>query len=574
LCHAQQFISGPSMGLDDAKSVLLNPATVSFHRPQVALGVKAHHVGLSNESGVPLRQGFLAGSTPFLVADRIGLGGSVRYFDTPIYKKRAFGASVAGRIFRFLSVGVRVSALNLAYNESEYTGVEPGDPVLEGGAGKTTFTGTAGIFAKPLPNLNIAVGGRNLNSPDLAIGSPEAEDDEFRAQPELFGGVSYAFKSVRARAEVANGQYGVDVRLGVEAYSTDGSYIRAGSDASFNNAQIEGQLHVSGPLSVNYQYNVPTTDLRGPSTGSHQFTVLYEFGRAPEVPEMPSPPSLLMEADRSEVDPSFEPRLHVSSDYEVLQHVEKRVEREFNVPDEVARTISRDALGELDSTLASTSTRGRTQGGPIQQIPDHLKVTNVLSAKYDSSIARMGQRLNKGAPPTLELPVREDSIRTFGMYNRLLAETGVDSSQVRVINPEDSVKAPERRDRKLPTEEQITILNPERTTLTLLFPYLRNTDGVWALTVRDQSGEIVKTFDGSGRPPNNRSWEWTDDQGEPLDQGVYTYQFEWEGPGGTYQSDEETIAVRKTVRNVEIEVTGSPEALDEPADALELQIEK
>jgi hypothetical protein len=55
---------------------------------------------------------------------------------------------------------------------------------------------------------------------------------------------------------------------------------------------------------------------------------------------------------------------------------------------------------------------------------------------------------------------------------------------------------------------------------------------------------------------------------------VYTYQFEWEGPGGTYQSDEETIAVRKTVRNVEIEVTGSPEALDEPADALELQIEK
>jgi hypothetical protein len=117
------------------------------------------------------------------------------------------------------------------------------------------------------------------------------------------------------------------------------------------------------------------------------------------------------------------------------------VEREFNVPGEVARTISRDALGELDSTLASTSTRGRTQGGPIQQIPDHLKVTNVLSAKYDSSIARMGQRLNKGAPPTLELPVREDSIRTFGMYNRLLAETGVDSSQVRVINPEDSVKA-------------------------------------------------------------------------------------------------------------------------------------
>jgi hypothetical protein len=568
-CHAQQFISGPSMGLDDAKSALRNPATISFHRPQLALGVKAHHLGISNKSGVPLRQGFLAGSTPFLVADRIGFGGSVRYFDTPIFKKRAFGASITGRIFRFLSVGIRASALNLAYNQSEYTGVNPNDPVIGGGAGKTTITGTAGIFAKPLPNLNLAVGGRNLNRPNLAVGS----ENEFRAQPEFFGGVSYAFKSVRARAEVSSGQYGVDVRVGVEAYSTDGSYIRAGSDASFNNARIEGQLHVSGPFSVNYQYNVPTSDLRGPSSGSHQFTVLYEFGRSPEVPEMPSPPSLLMEADRSEVEASMEPRLRISSEYEVLQHVEKRVEREINVPEEVLRNVSREALGRLDTSL--TADRGRTPGRPVQDIPDHVKMTDVLSAEYDSSLVQIGRRLDEESPQSLEiLKKRRDSVKAYALYNRLRSEEGLRPDQIRLLSPADSVQSFSPQGRDLPRQESLSILNPESTNLTLLFPYLEEENGLWTITVTDRSGGVVRTFSDSGRPPRRINWDWTDDGGEPLDQGIYTFQFEWEGPSGTYQSNQQKISVQKTLRKITIEVMSSPEALDEPADALEFRIKK
>jgi len=565
--HAQQFISGPSMGLDDAKSMLRNPATVSFHRPQIAIGAKAHHIGISNESGVPLRQGFVAGSTPFLVGDRIGLGGSVRYFDTPIFKKGAFGASLTGRLFRFLSVGVRVSALNLSYNRSEFVGVEPGDPVFEESTGKTTFTGTVGVFAKPLPNLNLAVGGRNLNRPDLALGS-----GEFRAEPEVFGGASYGIGAFRVRVGVSSGEYGVDTRVGIEAYATDGSYLRVGSDASFNNGRVEGQLHVSGPLSVNYQYNVPTSDLRGPSTGSHQFSVLYEFGRSPEVPEMPSSPSLMMEAERSEVDPSFEPRLHVSSSHETVQHVEKRIEREINVPDGVLQNVSQEALGTLDSTI--TPSPRRASGQTVDQVPDHIELADILSAEYDSAFAQIGQRLDEGSPSTLEvLTDRRDSVRAYGLYNRLRSE-GVPANQVRVLNPEDSVETISVGDQELPLRESLSILNPEQVTLRLLFPYLEDTDGIWTLTVTDRSGETVKIFNGSGEPRRQINWEWTDDQGDPLDQGEYTLQFEWQGQEGTYQSNKQTFSVSKTLREVTIEVTRSPEALDDPADALELRPKK
>ena len=564
----QQLITGPSMGLDDPKSMLQNPATISFHRPQVALGLKAHHIGVGSESGVPLREGFFGGSTPFLIGDRIGLGGTVRYFDSPIFKKRAFGASVTGRIFRFLSVGARVSALNLSYNQSEFVGVEPQDPVIGGGAGRTTWTGTVGLFAKPLPNLNLAVGGRNLNRPNLALG-----ETSFQAQPEFFGGVSYGFGAVRARAEVTDGRYGLDARLGVEAYSTDGSFIRVGSDAGFNTGRVEGQLHVSGPLSVNYQYNVPTSDLRGSSTGSHQFTVLYEFGRTPELPEMPSAPSMLMEANRSEVDSSPEPRLQVASSHQILQHLEKRVERKIDVPRAVLQNVSQEALGRLDSTTSTS--RGRTRGRPVEDIPENIEMMGMFSAEYDSTLSLVGRRLQEGTPSTLDvLQKDQDSVKAFGLYNRMRAETGMSSDQVRVVKPADALESQSSDPQDLPLEESLSILNPESTMLTLLYPYLPDENGVWTLTVEDGSGEVVRTFRGSGRPTRQIEWAWTDEQGKPLDQGVYRYQLAWEGPDGTYESERQKFSVQKTVRKVTIEVTGSPKGLDTPSDALELRIDK
>jgi hypothetical protein len=115
------------------------------------------------------------------------------------------------------------------------------------------------------------------------------------------------------------------------------------------------------------------------------------------------------------------------------------------------------------------------------------------------------------------------------------------------------------------------ILNPEQVTVHLLSPYLEDTGGVWTLTVAEQSGDIVKTFSGSGAPPHQLDWQWLDDQGEPLDQGMYTLRLQWDAQDGTYQSNKQTFSVSKTLREVTIEVTRNPKALDEPADALELR---
>jgi hypothetical protein len=575
--QAQRYIVGPATGLDDAKSLLANPALVSFHRSKVALGAKAHYLGLSNNGGAPLRQGFVTASTPFLFRDRLGLGGQIQYFDSPIFSRSALGVSASGRILRFLSVGVRVSALNLSYNESEFVGVEPGDPVFEAGLGKTTFTSAVGLFAKPLPNLNLSVGVRGLNKPDLSLvgaGVP--------AHRTWFGGAAYGWKAFRLRAEVATGRYGLESLVALEAYSTDGSYLRLGSNPQFTAGEVEAQLHVGGPLSINYNYGLPLSDIRTTTSGSHQFSIVYEFGRTPDLPDPPPPPPLMLAADAPAVQPEFAPKLYLTADDEYLQHFEKRIERDIRVPDAALRSLSRDDLGVLDSSFAAQ--RGRVPSDPVPRIPENLRMADLLSSTYDSSLTALEAELAQDSARSVAVKGRgPEQVKAIGLRNRLVRQGRVRPDQVRVMTPTagaDSVRARRRPvdPRMVQPLEQLSILNPESTTLYLLHPYLGQDaaqgNGSWELEVEDSAGAIVRSFTGLGPPPPTLTWDWSDDSGEPLDHGVYRYRLTWTGPDGEQlQSNERTLYVRQVVRKVTIEVTQDPTVLEQPADDMEIRFQ-
>lgn len=569
--QGQEYIAGPAVGLDDAKSVLANPSLIAFHRSKVALGAKAHHLGLGDESGVPLRQGFLTMSTPFLFRDWVGLGTSIQYFDSPVYRRSTWGVSVSGRPLRFLSVGARVSALHLGYNESEFVGVDPGDPVFEDGAGKTTLSSALGVFAKPIPELNLAAGVRNLNRPNLSL-----IGDDVRAHREWFGGVSYELGPVRARAEVATGQYGLKSLFAIEAYATDGSYVRLGSDAQLDAGQVEAQLHVSGPLSINYSYGLPFSELRTETSGSHLFTVVYEFGRTPDVPDPPSPPPLMLDASGPDVEPEFAPRLHLTTGEEYLQHYEKRIEREIDVPDEALQQLSQEDVGVMDSSFASE--RGRVPGEDVRPIPDDLPMADLLSSTYDTSLTQLGEELAADPSRSVAMKGRDTArVKAIGMRNRLLDRGGVRPEQVHVEEP--TAEADSARDRTpvdprtLEPSESLSILTPEHMTLHLLAPYLPD-DGSWELNVESSAGRVVRSFTGVGALPPRLEWDWSDDEGQPLDQGVYRYRLTWTGPDGTQlTSNERKIYVRKVVRKITIEVTQDPSTLEAPADDMEFRFE-
>jgi flagellar hook assembly protein FlgD len=47
----------------------------------------------------------------------------------------------------------------------------------------------------------------------------------------------------------------------------------------------------------------------------------------------------------------------------------------------------------------------------------------------------------------------------------------------------------------------------------------------WTLEIRDENGEVQRTFSGETRPPEIIRWDVCDEMGRPVNRGAYSYKF-------------------------------------------------
>src|SRR5690606_11041013 len=142
------------------------------------------------------------------------------------------------------------------------------------------------------------------------------------------------------------------------------------TDTQFGAATFEGQLHVGGPLSVNYAYDLPT-NLLGTSSGSHRFTVVYEFGRVPEVVERDLPTPLVLESRYDDPQVDLKPHVWVAATERRLQVLEQSIVREVrpDVPEAALAGLTLADVGVLDSSI-TLEQRQIYRGNPIPSVPD------------------------------------------------------------------------------------------------------------------------------------------------------------------------------------------------------------
>ena len=293
-----------------------------FSDPSWQWGQKAYHLGLGSAGGAPLRQGYVLLSSPFFFSNRFGVGAQAQYFDSPIYSRIAVGASLSARILGYLSAGIRLETLSLSYNESEFVGFDPADPVFANGYGKTVLNASIGLFAQPMPNLRLSAGIRNLFRPDLSLAG-----DGIRQSMEPFIGAGYGIGPAHALVEIYDTFNGIETRFGVEAVSTAGSFIRFSSTSQFEAPRLEGQLYIGGPLSVQYGYELPLGELGPASNGSHTFSVIFDFGRSPELPSPVVLPTFFYESGISNITPQLAPKVYISASTDYVRFYEQQIER-------------------------------------------------------------------------------------------------------------------------------------------------------------------------------------------------------------------------------------------------------
>ena len=585
----QRPIYGVSTDEVDPRALFANPALLTFQRAKVGLGAKSYHFGLGDAGLSDLGQGYMVVSAPALWRDFLGGGLGVQYFSSPIYRRTRIALGTSFRFLRFASVGGDAGFMQVSYNQSNFQLEEPNDPVFAGGTSKAAPTFSVGAFVNPFHFLSFSVGIRDINNPNVNLGSGQSVPLQ-----EPYGGVTFSWGPFRSTLEVINGirTGGTGWQTHLEYFFTGDSFLRLssyamGSEGLPNIGQVEAHVRVFGPFSVQYAYELPpdlsgASALSGLSTGSHQLGFVYDFGRRSPSQDVVSPAfPLAIEQPTEDITPP-EPRAYLSAADEQITISEKIITLEVDP----ALSESEHGVGNLSaldaemlaSSLAVAEALPAAPPGiaPLIDVPEAER----LSPEYEDVLQDVGRDLAEGEG-TFEIIADPSAAQRGERVRDVLVEQGGamdDRVRIDVANLAllESLLSGEPSDPPDPSPNQIRVREPGQTTFRVYFFYMdASVVSDWSFTLYDAMGSVVRRVDatmpGVTQSSFGLTWEWdrTNEEGEPIEPGYYQGRFEWTtATGETRESNVHQVMVLKRVRHVTYrimdrptEVEGTPERL-------------
>lgn len=567
---AQDFISGPSTSTFDTKSILANPALISFQRPQVALGVKSHYAGFSDDSQSGFNQGYFVASLPGIQGSRFGAGVHAQYFNSPIFTRSQFSGSFSVRFWHRLSFGVTGSLYHLGYNRDNFVDFDFGDPTFQDGFSRNVFNSAAGFYARPVSSVELSLGARNLNRPDISLSGSGV-----REPFEVFGAVSYRHNMLKGTVELVNDRYGLDTRVHLEAFSTEGYFARMGTNMSFDRGYIEAQAHVYAGVSINYQFELPFNDMLSETNGSHMFSLIYEFNRVPPLPQRRPAAVAMPEVVRARTDAVLHPDIVLTSSTDHLEYKEITLIRRIDttsVSEEDLRHLTAYDIGnlELQQDYYRRPYSGRRPetaplpagAAPEPVITDHYRETLDFIRNHILSGDRM-----------MELVVEDGTqVRAAGLREQFRQQSGRDipvSVAYRSQQSDQERHAIPVNDETL-RDQNVVVLTPDTARIRPVTSAGASASD-WALRIYNGNGQMVNEIRDSSVLPEVIEWDWRLADGSVIPPGLYTYRLHWADARGNWQeSRSRYLHVRKVTRTITIDITKDLEKIHSDPDRIEL----
>ncbi len=566
---AQNMILANPAETTDFRSAFVNPAVLSFQRAQAALGAKVFHLGFADESS-PFRQGFVNIGLPFGISKQIGLGLQAQYFNTPLFSQSNISFAMSRRLGYNYAIGVKVNLFSRGFNRDNFDLVDADDPVFRSGTSQWAGTVGAGLFAFPLPYLSFAIGIDHLNRADISLAGD---------------GVNQPL-ALHLGAVLNVGLF----QAAVSGFYEDGRWIPQTSIKTLvhnkgyamlgfteNSIQAEGQLQLSGPLSLNYSYEYTLFGDAGIGQGSHAVSLIHQFGRGRALPKFELPDEYKVEFRPPDRSMNQESGFYVYSAVDRLEIVEKRLHRQ--IADDVSKAqlaqLSQYELGVLDSSRTDSATPYEGRAVDLGLIPATLDAP--ISRKYQRFMGEVAEELiHNDKLKARVITGKESYLRAAGLRRHLRVDAE-SAGQLGYWEPGyDSVEDSLRANRKIGsgpvrTREALTSLSARSTTFQITPVTRMPRPKTWRLLIRDSNGNIAKTFTGSGLPITEVRWDWHTDSGDLVRPGLYNYHLEWIGPDETTNKTElKYISVQKLLRHITIEVTNHPKRIGADADEVNI----
>jgi len=572
--NAQNLVIGNPAEEMDFKSAFVNPAVISFHDKYVAVGGKVFHLGFVEGETSPFRQGLVSLILPFGLNSQTGFGIQGQYFNTPLFSQSNISFVLSRRFRHNYSFGLKFNIFSKSFNRANFDLVDQDDPVFRNGTSQWAATFGAGFFMFPWPNLSVGIGIDHINRADISLNS----DNVYQPMAGYIGAVVHV-GLLRASFSTTYEEGRFLPKTSIGTGMSDLGYFNVGFNA--NAFEAEGQLRITGPLSLNYSYEYTLFDSEGFGQGSHQVTLIHRFGQQRDLPKFEIPPQLLLSFQPPDKSYISESKFYVLPTVEKLEIIEKKLTRKIDtdVDPKALAQLSAFDLGILDAGQEEKALPFEKRPVDIARIPE-VEDAN-LSENYQSFIKQVAEKLDGETDLQANIVTPKKSyMRAAGLKKYFLNDT-LSAVNLRFVEPvytsyEDSLLAETKiGTRGIRRREALTALSAASTTFQIIpvSPALRAVS--WQLIIQNSHKLAVKTFSGSGSPDAEVNWDWRDQKGELVQPGVYACYLEWQDEQGNYhQTEERFLTVQKIIRHITIEISHKHKDIGEDADEINIILNK
>jgi len=567
---AQNMVTANPADSRNFKSTFVNPAILAFQSQHFAMGAKIFHAGFIDDGPrAAFKHGYAGLSLPTGVSDKMGLALQAQYFSNPLHSQSNISFGLSRKLYHLLAVGLRFNIFSKGYNQEGFDLVDPDDPVFRSGVTKWAGTFGAGVSMFPLPFLSLGIGIDHINRANISL----INDDVYEPMA-VYVGASVDWSSFYASfsASYDYGQW--------TPKTTFGTVVRNKGFATIgyeNNAfEAEAQWRVSGPFSLNYNYELGLFEGDGAGFGSHSLSIIHDFGHRRILPEFEAPDDFRADFVTPKKMKIEEGQFYVYSVVDKMTITEKKLTRiiapEIS-PQQLAQLTLRE-IGWLDPTRSDESIADAgDESVDMAKIPAMLEST--LSRDYENYLKQVANAMNNNEVKARVLTPKSAYLRAAGL-RRFFRVDSLKSDNVAFLEPvfdsvDDSLAFNEKLgQRQLKLYETLTKLSSNSTTFRVS-PMEEISVKFWCLIVRNAADREMKSFSGTGNPPAKIRWDWNDESENIVAPGVYGYTLEWNDyKDNRWTTPVKYISVRKLLRNVTIEVTH--EQKDTGVDADEIEI--
>jgi len=564
---AQDIVDANSADLDDFRTSFKNPASLSFLPNQLIFGTKAYEVGI-NSSFYDVSHGYIGYYSPYW-RKRVGVFGE--FLRTGIFNMTDIGVSYSERLNKTFAIGGRLDLVNQGFDESQFQGVDPGDPILSSGLSKNYLSLTAGLIAVPIPELSFGAVIKNFNKPNVAM----EEDNPYQLPVRYDFGLQYRVGRLHPSANISieDSNFRYRFRIGVLVW--DDIWTRF--DYEGENLGFEGQMRFYRGFHFNYRYQYPLNELNTFSEGSHTLFLVYDFTRILAKPQLPLiqylPDPVVL--DRTEGEIPLEGDFYILASTSLLEIWEKTITRK--VDPEVPLEFIRRNYDKIFQELRYDVSIGDT--GKIISYPDTLEgLVGTYTHDYISSIDSIsGYLLEVDSTETRIYAREEDVFRAENIKDVITNKSKIPADKITLQKLGTRPYEQEISDTDLSllnSTESFTVLSEEIVSFDILSLNKDRYDGNWSLLIRDLDQIIVKSFDGTGNVPRRLEWDWAVKDSDFIKPGWYSFVFRWEDKQGRLkESPMGKIHVKKNKKDILIELT-KKKFTDKKAKRLEIHLDQ